>query len=178
MTYDTDMSFSEACMPEVKKILGSVFFRKAPKHLDQQRNTDLIVLTAGDMQIACRIRRAWEIQRSGLTLVKQYPYDVTFRSSRDNGTETELSKMLGGYGTHMFYGFGDVQHRIVRWVILDLHAVRSLVGADGFAKIREVPVASGQKFKPIDIRRNVDCVLAHDPMYFGAPATPRLEARR
>lgn len=37
----------------------------------------------------------------------RYPHEFTLRRNRDSGAETELSKLLKGFGDLVFYGFAD-----------------------------------------------------------------------
>lgn len=154
MGFSGDFGWQEHHLEAVKRILGGVFFSVAPKEADQKFNTDLLVIQAGAQSIACRLRR-------GEYYLDKYPFDVTFRSSRPSGAETELSKMLRGFGDFMFYGF-EVFGEIPRWVVLDLARVRAVVD------FRSIPdcFAGDASFKAIDTREHDACVFAHSPNYW------------
>jgi hypothetical protein len=109
--WEKDKSWSDQFLPEIKAILGQTFIGAAPPEEDMERNTDLIVLRMEPLRIACRIRR-----------VKHFRYadEFTIRTSRPNGTKTELYKIIEGWGDYLFYGFGDDIGNLVWWGIGDL----------------------------------------------------------
>ena len=71
-----------------------------PDEIDQKQAADLMVLTAGNVKIACRLRRRGYVEK--------YRYEFTIRALRDSGAETELSKITNGWGDWMFYVRYDV----------------------------------------------------------------------
>lgn len=116
--YSQDRQWSDRYLDAIRRIVGPLLLVPAPLELDTRQNTDLMVLTARNMTIAARVRRAGFAQ--------QYPYDVTLRYKRDSGAATELEKIVAGWGDWMFYGHagaGDVPS-IQRWMLLDLAAIR------------------------------------------------------
>ncbi len=110
--------WQEQFLPEVKKIVGPLLLMEAPLEIDQTQATDLMVLTGKDMRIGCRMR--------GAGYADQYPWDFTVRSRYDTGTETELHKIMQGWGDWMFYGHAAAEDStdIVRWLLIDLEAFR------------------------------------------------------
>ncbi len=83
---------------------------------DKRNNTDLITETG--KRIACRVRlnKYWQVFRR----------QITIRHSNRSGVETELHKILKGYGDFMFYGFESAAGNLVEnWVILDLDHFRN-----------------------------------------------------
>lgn len=116
--YQKDRVWSDRFIPEIKRIVGPYLLEPAPLEEDCKRATDLIILAARDKRIACRMRRP------GYAL--KYPFDFTVRSHRDSGSETELSKLVNGYGDWMFYGHAnDDETSISRWMLIDLHSWRA-----------------------------------------------------
>jgi hypothetical protein len=91
----------------------------APREIDIHKNGDLVMLPFGGKLVAMRLRRPGYIQSYGL--------QITFRSSRDTGAETELPKIRRGLGDWFFYGHIErinEQEQLRRWIIIDLHAFR------------------------------------------------------
>lgn len=157
MTYRDDRSWSDRYLPAIRQLVGPHLLIPAPIELDTQQATDLIVLRARDMMIACRVRRYGYVDR--------YPFDITLRSKRDTGSRTELEKIVEGWGDWMFYGHsaatGDA---IERWYLLDLHQWRREFVREGLrsalkkdAKYRGViqPQSNGDgtHFVAFDVRR-------------------------
>ncbi len=120
MSWSSDKKWSDRFMPTIKSILGQVMFRTAPLVEDATRNTDLIVLRAGDIRVACRIRRHDHLARFG--------EEFTLRAGRVSGAKTELAKVLDGWGDFMFYGFADgAGDGLSQWVIGDLGVFRQWI---------------------------------------------------
>lgn len=88
----------------------------APDEEDRLNNTDLITETG--KRIACRVRlhEYWQA----------FNRQITIRHSNRSGVETELHKIVKGYGDFMFYGFESVAGNLVEnWIILDLQLFRN-----------------------------------------------------
>ena len=118
MSYRDDRAWSDKYLPQVRNIIGPKLLVTAPMEEDTKQSTDLLVLTARDMRIGVRIRRPGFAER--------YPSQFTLRSSRDSGAETELSKIVNGWGDWFFYGHaseGDVS--LARWMLVDLDSFRA-----------------------------------------------------
>lgn len=113
--WKTDKKWSDKYLPEIKRILGEHLISEPPITEDQERNTDLMVLGLGAIRIGCRVREA--------RYLNQYGGEYTIRSERPNGTKTELSKIIEGWGDYFFYGFGGDQY-LVKWVLCDLRVFR------------------------------------------------------
>lgn len=111
-----DKRWSDKFMPEIKKILGLHLIGEAPIEEDRQRNTDLIVLTMKAVRIGVRVRRA--------NYLNGYCDEFTIRAGRPSGMETELSKILRGWGDYFFYGFGNDDGELLRWTLADLGEFR------------------------------------------------------
>lgn len=116
MGYEADRHWSEQFLPAIKVLCAPLVLSAAPLEEDKHRNTDLMVLTAEPVRIACRMRRFEAFTR--------WPHDITIRTAREHG-KTELTKILEGWGTYLFYGFADqYDYGIWQWTILDLAAFR------------------------------------------------------
>lgn len=112
---------ADALMPEIKRITGEFLIATAPPEEDMQRNTDLTTLIVGSgrgiLRVACRVRSLDQLDRYG----RQF----TIRSGRPNGVITELTKLVGGWGDYLFYGFGDATiGGFAKWFIGDLCVFR------------------------------------------------------
>ncbi len=123
MNWRTDKAWSDRFAPESKRILGACLSDAGTTEEDQSQNTDLITMRlpgkppSGDLRIACRIRKH--------PYLKAYGDEFTLRCSRPRGTETEIDKLLAGWGGYLFYGFADAaQERLAAWLIGDLHVFR------------------------------------------------------
>ncbi|MGH9381088.1 MAG: hypothetical protein ACRD2Z_10815, partial [Thermoanaerobaculia bacterium] len=104
-------------IPEMKGIIGTHLIGEAPFEEDAQRATDLIVLKLDAIRVACRIRSSAYLRR--------YGGEFTLRSSRPNGVETELSKILAGWGDYLLYGFAaEAGPSLAAWLLGDLHEFR------------------------------------------------------
>lgn len=147
--YQKDRAWSDRYIPEIKRIVGPYLLEPAPIEEDCKRATDLIILAARDKRIACRMRRFGYAQK--------YPYDFTIRSHRDSGAETELSKLVSGYGDWMFYGHAaESGNTIAHWMLINLHSWRAhLIRAEDRKAV--TPDAKdnedGTRFLAFDVRR-------------------------
>lgn len=117
MSFERDFDWQRALIPAVKRVLAQYLIAEAPFEEDARHNTDLIVLKLDTVRVACRLRRAEYAAR--------YPDEFTIRASRPRGTETELSKMLSGWGDYLFYGFAAADSgQLAGWVLGDLKVFR------------------------------------------------------
>ncbi len=148
MSYRSDREWSDPYLPEIKKLVGPHLLVPAPFEVDAEEATDLIVLRARDMQIACRVRRPGYADNPKFR--RQFP----IRCERDSGAKTELAKIIDGFGDWMFYGHAtDREAEINPWFLLDLHVFRAAL-----IRHRRQPVAfesldngDGTYFKAYDI---------------------------
>lgn len=111
-------SWTDALLPRVKQVIANYLITEAPFEEDARHGTDLIVLTLEAKRIAVRLRRAQYAAR--------YGDQFTIRSSRPSGNETELSKIVSGWGDYLFYGFehADDPLSLSRWLLGDLKVFR------------------------------------------------------
>jgi len=118
LSWNDDKVWSDRFLPEIKAILGETLIATAEEDDDQLHNTDLITLRMpGAVRIACRIRKHAYLQR--------YADEFTIRCSRPSGNDTEIDKVLAGWGDYLFYGFAS--HReteLANWFIGDLNIFR------------------------------------------------------
>jgi hypothetical protein len=148
--YQDDRTWSDHFIPEIKRIVGPYLLEPAPIEEDCKRATDLIILAARDKRIACRMRRPGYAER--------YPYDFTIRSERDSGAETELSKLVNGYGDWMFYGHATPEWKVGRWMLIDLHSWRAhLIRNDDRKAVQPQTRDNGDgtRFLSFDVRKFV-----------------------
>lgn len=116
--YQKDRAWSDRFIPQIKTIIGPLLLEPSDLQRDAIEATDLMVLVARDMRIAARVRRHGFADR--------YPWEFTIRARRDSGAETELSKIVNGWGDWLFYGHADEGDGYVdRWMLVDLHAFRA-----------------------------------------------------
>jgi len=113
----TDKAAADRLVPNIKFILGHYLIDHAPVEEDQQRNTDLIVLTMQPLRVACRIRR--------FEYLSSYRDEFTIRSDRPSGAKTELAKIVEGWGDYLFYGFASPNgDALAFWFLGDLVVFR------------------------------------------------------
>lgn len=146
MSYEKDRTWSDKYLPYVKKIVGQYLLEPSSMDEDCKHATDLIVLKARDMRIACRIRRP------GYGNI--YPHEFTIRSARDSGAETELSKIINGFGDWLFYGHAKKEGiEVDPWFIINLHSFRAqLINNPDIITYFEKSNGDGTHFVAFDIR--------------------------
>lgn len=116
--YRADRQWSDRFIPQIKSIVGPLLLDAAPFELDAKEATDLMVFRARDMRIAARIRRHG--------FFDNYGNEFTIRARRDSGAETELSKIVNGWGDWLFYGHADERaSQITQWMLIDLDHFRA-----------------------------------------------------
>ena len=121
MDWRHDKRWSDRFIPEIKRILGEQLIEVANDTEDQQHNTDLISLRLpGDVRFACRIRKHGYLAN--------YADEFTLRCSRPSGRDTEIDKLLAGWGDYLFYGFADeAEQALAAWFIGDLNVFREWI---------------------------------------------------
>lgn len=134
-------SWTDALLPRVKQVIANYLIVEAPFEEDARHGTDLIVLTLEAKRIAVRLRE----QR----YASRYGDEFTLRSSRPSGVQTELAKVISGWGDYFFYGFADDEDPfgLSRWLLGDLKVFRLWFSEE-----------LGQKARPRrwDVRENRD----------------------
>lgn len=117
MSFAKDFDWQRALIPRIKQILANYLICEAPFEEDAKRNTDLIVLKLDTVRVACRLRR--------FKYAARYGDQFTLRASRPSGVETELQKVLRGWGDYVFYGFAtEDESDVAAWMLGDLDEFR------------------------------------------------------
>lgn len=125
--FPTDISFAEAppFIEEVKRHLGPKLITISSWKQDVEQATDLIVMRAEGYTIGVRLRR----RVHGYYI--RYPDQFTIRYQRDNGTVTELAKIISGWGELLFYGHAEMgpwgRAIIEPWLVIDLRVLRHVL---------------------------------------------------
>ena len=119
-----DKLWSDCYMPQIRQIVGPVLLEPASDELDQKEATDLVILKARDLRIACRVRRPG--------YADAYPFDFTIRANRPSGQATELEKIMSGFADLCFYGHANEQGLIHRHLLLDLDVFREAMTLDPY----------------------------------------------
>lgn len=115
--YHASREWSDLFINRVKQIVGPRMMREADFEIDTRQATDLMVMAAKDIRVACRVRGHYYAER--------YPFDFTLRS-KGPGDRTELQKVIDGWADWMFYGFTNKeQNDLPRWYIIDYSVFRA-----------------------------------------------------
>jgi hypothetical protein len=127
MNWKESKNWSDAFLPEMKRIIGEHLIGEAPIDEDQERCTDLIVLKLDAVRIACRVRKN--------KYMSMYGDEVTIRRKVPSGCKTELTKIIEGWGDFMLYGFASEDDtRLEKWTLGDLKAMRIYIARELAAK--------------------------------------------
>ena len=145
--YESDRVWSDCYIPHMKKIIGPYLLEESSFEVDTQKASDLVLLQAASVMIACRVRR------SGYA--DQYPNQFTLRYMRDSGVETEYSKVVSGWATWMFYGHASANQPgiVEKWMLINLNHFRAhLIDSDSRKSILfgTVPNGDGTHFRWFD----------------------------
>jgi hypothetical protein len=144
-TYRDDRPWSDSWIPLLRALIGPYLLGASTFEEDTQHAADLVVLSAKDMKIACRVRRQGYAER--------FPNEFTIRSRRANGCTTELEKIMDGWGDWLFYGHDNGRSRIDPWWLLDLSVFRAaFFRGDTILARAEVPNGDGTFFTSYPIR--------------------------
>lgn len=113
---------SDRFLPRIKQIVGPYLLEESSFEVDTRQATDLVVLRAQGLAIACRVRTPGYYEK--------YPYDFTVRSELHTGAQTELSKIYDGWADWMFYGHAMEEDDcgkpdFIAWMLLNLDSFRS-----------------------------------------------------
>lgn len=164
MGYAHNRLWSDNFIPQIKSIVGPCLLDVTPDEIDMHQAADLMVFTARDMRIAARIRRPGFADR--------YRYEFTIRAKLDSGFETELSKIVNGWGDWFFYGHADAAEKSIElWWLIDLHAVRAAWIRRQY-RSKGKDNGDGTHFKAFDLRSFPD----HPPILVASKeALPAME---
>lgn len=169
--WQRDFDWQQKFAPEIKRIVGPYLLEGATLEQDQKEATDFAIVmklsheSGSDFRLAARVRRAGYYRR--------YRGQVTIRSKRSNGAETEWSKVRGGWGDWFLYGHdaGDVTgNRLHPWVLVDLEVVRRIHGeiGDRLWVASDIPNGDGtflnamQPAVIMNMTRRFDLVIGHE----------------
>lgn len=121
-TYAADRAWSDAYLPAYRLIVATYLIVPAPFLMDTRRATDLTTITGGGLEVACRVR--------GYNYAARYGDEFTIRDQRTSGAETEMSKIMRGFGTHIVYGFSHPERpgKLSAWLLGDLSIFRQWIG--------------------------------------------------
>jgi hypothetical protein len=115
--YETNRQWSDRFIPSIKTILGPLLITEASFGEDASRATDLVVFELKSVRIACRVRK--------YHYAAKYGHEFTVRSHLESGSDTELFKILSGWGDFMLYGFCDPAEQHVQYYsLIDLQIFR------------------------------------------------------
>lgn len=155
-----DKKWSDKFIIEIKRILGEHLISEAPFEEDIHHNTDLMVLKLDAIRIACRIRNNYYL--------KFYPNDITIRSGRPDGTKTELSKIIDGWGDYFFYGFSDkTETNIEKWTLISLNELRMWLALDNTLHGMEHYNKDGSSsFKSFDTTKIPQNIIFKQSMFY------------
>lgn len=117
VSYEQDRKWADDWLPLLRALIGPYLLGQSSFEEDTQCAADLVVLTAKDMKIACRVRRPG--------YAKRFPDQFTIRSRRASGSSTELEKIVADeWGDWLFYGHDDEHGRIDPWWLINLTVFR------------------------------------------------------
>lgn len=151
--YQHDRNWSDAFIPALRHIVGPLLLHEAPLEVDREQAADLVVLTGRNMTVACRVRRPGYAHR--------YPWDFTIRARRENGSKTELAKIVEGWADWLVYAHADENFGLGRWFVLDLDAFRAaLIRQAAIRDRQETSNGDGTSFLAYDVREIPGLVIA------------------
>lgn len=150
MNYAENRAWSDQYIPAIKSAVGPYLLQPSPFELDAKEATDLVVLMARNLRIACRVRRPGYLP--------QFDNQFTLRCHLDSGAQTEEEKIIHGWGDWLFYGHAHPDLKVknfCRWFLIDLAAWRAhLIMKDRRDRVRfgKMPNGDGTYFRWYDIR--------------------------
>lgn len=117
LAFNYNFGFQQKFYPDIKRILGINLICEAPITEDTKHNTDFSVFNLQSVRVACRIRRKDHYAK--------YSDEFTVRYKTYYGKDTELDKIVAGWGDYMLYGFGDeLECKLIAWKLADLKVFR------------------------------------------------------
>lgn len=142
-SWSDDKRWSDKFIQKLQMVAGLLITSPASLSDDAFKNTDMIVLVAQNVRIACRVRRH--------EFYKSYPHDFTIRSARDTGTKTELTKIMEGWGDYLIYGFSNqAETNLEAWRVINLSEFRRQFQNISYSKISN---GDGTHFCAFDVRK-------------------------
>lgn len=115
--FQREKQWSDQFIPKIRQIIGPHILRPSTLKEDATEATDLIMLRAETLRIACRVRRPGYAIKYGL--------EITITCRRETGHECEYDKMiLGGMADWFFYAHApDLMPRY----LIDLEKARPII---------------------------------------------------
>ena len=120
-TFDTNKKWSDKFMPEIKRLCQEyipIDIQIASPFEDKKHATDLLI---PDIRIGCRVRRNKYHRR--------YNGQFTIRCELPSENETEIDKIMEGWGDYYFFGFSNYKDNgngFVSWIIFNLDVFRQM----------------------------------------------------
>lgn len=109
--------WSDQFIPRIRQIIGPHLLRPSTLKEDAEEATDLIMLRAEALRIACRVRHEGFAGRFG--------HEITITCRRENGRECEYDKMiLAGMADWFFYAHAPT---LLPRFLIDLEKARPIV---------------------------------------------------
>jgi len=145
MNFRENFEWQFRFLEPISKILGPRLLQPAAIEIDMKEATDMLLLLARDMKIACRVRRPGFMH---------FRWQFTIRSSLPSGAKTELQKIDEGFGDWMFYGHAAQSDEpiLTHWHIIDLHAFRAHLIRNPWFRPKQILNGDGTKFVAFDVR--------------------------
>ena len=109
--YQEDREWSDLFIPRIKELVGPHLLSISSFEEDTEQAADLVVLRGRNQTVACRVRR--------YGYADNYGYQFTVRSARESGAQTELAKIVNGWGDLFFYGHSTADEKGHRTVAPD-----------------------------------------------------------
>lgn len=149
MTYSSDRQWGDRFIPHAKSILGPFLLEESSLEQDTKQATDLVVLHTLTRGIGVRIRKS--------SYYADFRNEFTIRSERDSGAETEMSKIIKGWGDWLLYGFcNKSEDQIEYWRIVNLSTFRAAAVQHKSGEIKlkfgKIPNNDGTHFTYFDVR--------------------------
>jgi hypothetical protein len=120
-SWQESKAFSDLFLPACQQLLGLTCMQIADIDEDRRHNTDLM-LKGKHRRYAVRVRRAEQ------RLEWNRRNEITFRLGLPSGMETELDKLMNGWGDVLLYAWGDeATRRLVSYSLVDLDVLRGWI---------------------------------------------------
>ena len=146
-SYMLNRHWADQFLPQIGRIVGPHLLHPSTFEVDTQHATDLVMVSATGLDLACRVRRPGYADK--------YPFEFTVRSRTKYGAKTELPKLVDGCGDWMFYGHADESETIWRWWLINLDAFRAAMVRVDCIRHRAadtIPNPDGSGFVAFDLR--------------------------
>lgn len=115
--FQSEKQWSDQFIQKIRQIVGPHLLRPSTLQEDVKEATDLIMLKADGLRIACRVRREGFAER--------YGNEITITCRRETGRECEYDKMiLAGMADWFFYAHAP---NLIPRFLIDLHVARPLI---------------------------------------------------